>query len=79
MHLTVHRFIFWAHLIAGLLVGVIVLSMACSGLLIAYETQLMDWANRDVRVQAPAVNSTRLGVEALLAKAREGTHPQEKG
>lgn len=72
MHLTVHRFIFWAHLIAGLLVGVIVLSMACSGLLIAYETQLMDWANRDLRVQAPAENSTRLGVEALLAKTREG-------
>lgn len=70
MRLTFHRLIFWSHLIAGLLVGVIVLSMAVSGLLIAYETQLMDWANRDLRVVVPADGSARLGVEAIVAKAR---------
>lgn len=69
MRLTFHRFIFWSHLIAGLLVGVIVLSMAVSGLLIAYETQLMDWANRDLRVAVPSEGAARLGIEALMAKA----------
>ncbi|MES2597755.1 MAG: PepSY-associated TM helix domain-containing protein [Verrucomicrobiota bacterium] len=69
MRLTFHRLIFWSHLIAGLLVGVIILSMAVSGLLIAYETQLMDWASRDLRVAVPA-DGSRLGIEALVAKAR---------
>lgn len=70
MRLTFHRLIFWSHLIVGLLVGVIVLSMAISGLLIAYETQLMDWANRDLRVVVPAEGGARLGVESIVARAR---------
>lgn len=70
MRPTFHRLIFWAHLITGIVAGVVILSMAVSGLLIAYETQLMDWANRDLRVIPPAENSQRLGIESLLARAR---------
>jgi uncharacterized iron-regulated membrane protein len=65
---TIHRLIFWGHLIIGLLAGVIILSMAMSGLLISYEAQILDWANRDLRVPAGAAP---LDVEALVAKVRE--------
>ena len=68
---TFHRLIFWGHLIAGLLAGVVILSMAVTGLMISYEAQLMDWANRDLRVIPPAAGTTRLDIETLLAKVRE--------
>jgi uncharacterized iron-regulated membrane protein len=68
---TFHRLIFWGHLIAGLLAGVVILSMAVTGLIISYETQLLDWANRDLRVTPPAAGAARLDVEALVAKVRE--------
>lgn len=68
MRPTFHRLIFWGHLIAGLTTGVVILSMAVTGLIISYETQLLDWAHRDLHVSpGPA----HLNVEALLAKVRE--------
>ena len=71
MHLTFHRSIFWAHLISGILAGIVILSMAISGLLIAYEVQLMDWANRDLRVTPPTAAAPHLDIETLLAKVHE--------
>ena len=71
MRLTFHRLIFWAHLIAGLIAGLVILSMAVSGLLIAYEVQLMDWANRDLRISPPADNTGRLGIGSILTRAQE--------
>jgi uncharacterized iron-regulated membrane protein len=65
---TLHRLIFWGHLILGLVAGVVILSMAVTGLMISYESQLLDWTNRDLRVTPGA---TRLDVEALVAKVRE--------
>ena len=72
MHLTFHRSIFWAHLISGLLAGLVILSMSVSGLMIAYEVQLMDWINRDLRVAPPSANAVHLDVETLVAKVQEG-------
>lgn len=77
MHLTFHRSIFWAHLISGILAGIVILSMAISGLLIAYEVQLMDWANRDLRVTPPTAAAPHLDIETLLAKVQE-TKPDLK-
>lgn len=71
MRPTFHRFIFWLHLMAGILAGVVILSMAVTGLLIAYETQLMEWANRDLRVTPPAAGAERLDIETLVARVRE--------
>jgi uncharacterized iron-regulated membrane protein len=64
------RLVFWAHLIMGLLAGLIILSMAVSGLLISYEQPLLEWANRSLRV-TPESGALPLSVEALLAKVRE--------
>lgn len=71
MRLTFHRFIFWLHLVAGLIAGVVILSMAVTGLLIAYESQLMEWANRDLRVTPPSAKAGRLDIGTLVARVRE--------
>ncbi|MCF7785458.1 MAG: PepSY domain-containing protein [Prosthecobacter sp.] len=68
---TFHRLIFWGHLIAGLVAGVVILSMAVTGLMIAYEAQLLEWANRDLRVTPPAAGTSHLDIETLLAKVHE--------
>lgn len=68
---TFHRLIFWSHLIAGLLAGIVILSMSISGLLIAYEVQFMEWANRDLRVTPPSADAARLTADVLLARIRQ--------
>lgn len=68
---TFHRLIFWGHLIAGLVAGMVILSMAVTGLIISYEAQLIDWANRDLRVTPPVASAPHLDIETLLAKVRE--------
>lgn len=68
---TFHRLIFWGHLIAGLVAGVVILSMAVTGLIISYEAQLIDWANRDLRVSPPAAGAPHLDIDTLLAKVHE--------
>ena len=75
MKLTFHRLIFWGHLIIGLVAGVAILSMAVTGLMISYEAQLLEWANRDLRVTPPAGGAARLDIETLMAKVHE-TKPE---
>ena len=41
-HLTFHRAVFWLHLLTGLVIGLLVLSMAVSGIVIAYERQITE-------------------------------------
>lgn len=68
---TFHRLIFWGHLVAGLVAGVVILSMAITGLMISYEAQLIDWANRDLRVSPPAAGASHLDIETLLAEVHK--------
>ena len=39
-------FIFWPHLIAGVTAGVVILTMSVTGVLLAYEKQILAWADR---------------------------------
>jgi uncharacterized iron-regulated membrane protein len=77
MHLTFHRAIFWLHLITGLVTGLIILSMAVSGLCIAYERQITEWVDSGFKASQPG--APRLPMQQLLAKVQEqrpGTRPQ---
>lgn len=60
--------IFWLHLAAGLTVGLVVLVMSVTGVLLMYEQQITEWANRGYR-SAPAPGVRPLPVETLIAKA----------
>jgi uncharacterized iron-regulated membrane protein len=66
------KIIFWCHLTAGVLAGLIILLMSVTGVLLAFEPQIVRFAERDMRrVQPPEENAVRLGPQVLLAKALE--------
>ena len=53
---TLRRLVFWIHLFTGLTAGVVILVMCVSGVLLAFEPQIVDYAERpeDVRLKALA-------------------------
>ncbi len=69
MHPTFHRIIFWMHLITGLVAGLVIFSMAVSGLCIAYERQITEWADSSFKASRPG--SSRLPMQQLLARVQE--------
>ena len=69
MKLPFRTVIFWCHLAAGVVAGSIVLIMSVTGVLLMYERQITEWADRDLRPRPPAPGTERLPVETLLANA----------
>jgi len=67
----IRRIIFWAHLIAGVLAGVVILIMSFTGMCLAFESQLVNYAERSAReIASPAADAKRLSYDVLLEKAR---------
>lgn len=78
MRLPFRTLIFWLHLAAGLIAGSIVLIMSVTGVLLMYEQQMLEWAERDLRSVQPPSGAARLPVEHLLGEvlaARPGASP----
>ncbi|MBU8894618.1 PepSY domain-containing protein [Corallococcus sp. M34] len=72
MFSTLRTVLFWVHLVAGVVAGLVVAIMAFTGVALAFESQVIDWADRDARlVQAPAPDAARLPVDAMVARVRE--------
>ena len=65
--MTPRRFLFWIHLTAGSVAGLVILVMSVTGVLLAYKHQIINWADRGFQSQ-PAVGAQRLPVDDLLAK-----------
>jgi len=71
MSSSFRKIIFWPHLISGVIAGLVIASMSITGVAIAFEHQLLGWADRESRqVQAPAPDAPRLSVDELLARVR---------
>jgi len=51
------RWVFWAHLIAGLIAGVFVLCMSISGVLLTYERQIVELSERQYTVSSSGVGN----------------------
>jgi len=69
---TFRKLIFWPHLIAGSLAGIVILIMSVTGVLLTYERQIIDWADmRSLKPAPTALGSPRLEPEELIAKVRE--------
>jgi len=76
--MSFRKTIFWLHLVAGVVAGVVIAIMSFTGVALAYEKQLIAWAERDARrVNLPSWDPPRLTVDQLLAKFRE-VHPDAK-
>ena len=66
-----HKIIFWSHLLAGVIGGTVIFIMSATGVILMYEHQLVEYAERDVReVVPPGANAQRMSLDELVAKAR---------
>ena len=55
-----HKIIFWSHLLAGTIGGVVIFIMSATGFMVMYERQLVEYAERDVRqVAQPGAGAQR--------------------
>lgn len=66
--MTFRRAIFWTHLVVGVAAGLFVLLMSVTGVLIAYERQILDWVESGYDGAAPA---QPMSADALAAAAAE--------
>jgi uncharacterized iron-regulated membrane protein len=74
--MTLRRVIFWLHLLTGTMAGSVILVMAVSGALLAFEPQIVEWSERELRaVPAPAADAKRVDLDAIVAEARSA-HPE---
>jgi uncharacterized iron-regulated membrane protein/flavodoxin len=67
-----HKIIFWSHLLAGIVAGLVIFIMSATGVVLMYEHQLVEYAERDVREITPSdAHTQRLSLDDLVANARE--------
>ncbi len=65
------RFFFWLHLVAGVVAGSIIAVMCFTGALLAFEHEIVEWAERDARdVTLPGEIAQRRSLNELIANAR---------
>jgi uncharacterized iron-regulated membrane protein len=69
--MPLRQIIFWLHLMTGVMAGLVIGVMSVTGVLLAFERQIIAFAERDVRtVQPPASGVSRLDLDALTTRAR---------
>ncbi|MES1258110.1 MAG: PepSY-associated TM helix domain-containing protein [Acidobacteriota bacterium] len=65
------KIFFWLHLSAGALAGVVIFIMSVTGVLLAWQRQIIHWADRDFRHSPTGAQQARVSPETLLAKVVE--------
>jgi uncharacterized iron-regulated membrane protein/flavodoxin len=64
-----HNIIFWSHLLAGVIAGVVIFIMSATGVILMYEHQLVEYAERDMREVVPNDGAQRMSLDKLVANA----------
>jgi uncharacterized iron-regulated membrane protein len=65
------KILFWLHLIAGVIAGVVIFIMSATGVALAFQPEIVAWMERDVRrVTPPTPDAKPLRLEELFAKLR---------
>jgi len=75
--MKLRRILFWCHLITGVVAGSIIFVMCVTGILLAYQPQILRFLDRKARLVDPPARAARLSPAALFAKAqqaRPGAH-----
>lgn len=68
---TFRSILFWLHLAAGLVAGIAIGIMCFTGTVLAFEREIVAWAERDIRrVPPPADAGVRLPLPDLIARVR---------
>ena len=71
MTLPLRPVVFWMHLVAGVSAAAIVLLMSVTGVLLAYEKQIIRWAD-GYKTPPATAGQARLPLEDLVARASDG-------
>lgn len=61
-------FIFWPHLVLGIAAGLVILVMSATGVILTYQRQLIQWADRGYS-EAPASDARPLAIAELVTRA----------
>ncbi|MDG2170759.1 MAG: PepSY-associated TM helix domain-containing protein [Opitutales bacterium] len=70
--MSFRKTIFWMHLIAGVIAGIVILIMCVTGVALTYEKSMIAWSERDARrIETPEPGTEQMPVEALLKIAGE--------
>lgn len=72
MSMTPRRVLFWLHLTAGVIAGIVVFFLSITGACIAYQRQAISWADRGHRIAAG--NSPRQPLSVLMENAQHYAH-----
>lgn len=76
--MTLRQTLFWLHLAAGLISGVVIAIMCFTGTVLAFEKEIVAWSERDARrVEAPHAGASRLPLDTLQQKLR-AAHPESR-
>lgn len=67
---SLRQILFWLHLAAGLIGGVVIFVMCVTGALLAFERQTIEWAERDVRYVAVS-SEPKIAAAEVLARVLE--------
>lgn len=63
--------IFWIHLSSGVVAGVVILIMSVTGVLLTFQSQIVDFANREYStVHPPHPGAARMDLDAVLTAVR---------
>lgn len=62
----IRKTIFWIHLACGVVAGLVILMMSVTGVMLTYERQMLDWADRST-YGAIDVAGERRSIDSLLA------------
>jgi uncharacterized iron-regulated membrane protein len=68
---TFRKIIFWTHLTAGLLGGIVIFIMCVTGAALSFEKNIIEYFESDQRYVAVPTGAQRLGPDEILAKVRE--------
>lgn len=70
--MSFRKIVFWLHLIAGVVAGVVIFIMSATGVALVFHPEIVAWADRDARrVTPPSAEAKPLELGELLAKLRE--------
>ncbi len=76
--MSFRTFLFWLHLVAGLISGLSIGLMCVTGTVLAFEKELIAWSERDARlIELPPAGTPRFSLDQLQAKLR-AAHPDAR-
>lgn len=68
---TFRKILFWTHLVAGLLGGIVIFIMCVTGAALSFEKDIAKFAERDMRYVTPVQDAPKLPLNVILAKVAE--------